>query len=440
MKKPFALLFLGCLIINVFGCAKQEKTAAAPAAKPQIVVWHWMTDREDAFLELARRYEKITGVKVKLELYAPSESYSTKVKAAAQTNTLPDVYSVLGESRDFASFIKAGLIENLTRYMDENNNAWRGKLFAKALAMSEMVEGNEFQVQPGTYGVPIDCTNIQFLYNKDLFKQAGLDPENPPKTWPEFIEAGKKLKAAGIAGVVSGWGETWMINSLADDFAWNIMGREKIIKTIKGEVKYTDPDWVKVFTLFKEMRDAEMLAPGIVTMVNKIAEQNFANQRAAIAFNGSWCVNVYYHMNPDLNYAAMLPPMISENYPCVIWGGAGSSFMVNARSSRKQQAIAFLKWLTDKEQQAYLAKETRNLPANKDSLGSIPPILAQFADDMDNIIHPRFLPVSERPLVTEAIAKGIQSIIIKEKTPKEVAEDVQRSKNEEIASVHNLNG
>ena len=36
--------------------------------------------------------------------------------------------------------------------------------------------------------------------------------------------------------------------------------------------------------------------------------QLFANNRALFAFNGSWCVNVYKGMNPDLEYGAMLPP------------------------------------------------------------------------------------------------------------------------------------
>ncbi len=73
----------------------------------------------------------------------------------------------------------------------------------------------------------IDVTNIQMLYNKDLFKQAGLDPNKPPETWDEFISDWHKLKAAGIPGLVSGWGETWMIDCFANNYAFNIMGERK---------------------------------------------------------------------------------------------------------------------------------------------------------------------------------------------------------------------
>jgi ABC-type glycerol-3-phosphate transport system substrate-binding protein len=271
------------------------------------------------------------------------------------------------------------------------------------------------------------------LYNKDLFKQAGLDAENPPKTFAEFIAAGKKLKAHGIQGLVSGWAETWMIDCLASNFAFNIMGEEKVMRTYRGEVAYTDPDWIQVFTLFKEMADNDVLATGIVAMNNKDAEQNFANERAAFAFNGSWCVNVYKGMNPNLNYAAMFVPQASDKYPMLIWGGAGSSFMINANSPNAKKAVEFLKWLTDKPQQSYLARVTNNLPANKGSLADLDPILYQFARVMENTTHPNIWPVHEKSAVIETFDIGIQSIILGTKTPQQVAQEVQEVKEREMA-------
>ncbi|MFC1546603.1 ABC transporter substrate-binding protein [bacterium] len=408
-----------------YGCANRE-------AKNEIVIWHWMTDRDDAFIELANRYKQLYGITVRFELYAPSEAYSAKVKAAAQTNTLPDIYGILSETRDFASFIKAGHVAEITKEMDASSGLWRNKLFLKALSVNEFLPNNQFNIKPGIYGVPVDVTNIQMLYNKKLFKKAGINPEKPPRTWKEFIDVGKKLKAAGIQVLVSGWGEIWMIDCLASNYAFNIMGKEKVNLTLKGDIPYTDPDWVKVLSLFKELADNDILAKGIVTMVNKTAEQMFSNERAAIAFNGSWCVNVYHSMNPDLEYGVMLPPIVSSNYPMMIWGGAGSSFIVNNRSKNKEQAITFLKWLTDTEQQVFLAEATRNLPVNKDSLNNISPILAQFADDMDKTTHPRFLSYTEFPSVIEAFDKGVQSIIIGEKSPEEVAKEVQELKEMEL--------
>jgi raffinose/stachyose/melibiose transport system substrate-binding protein len=433
MRSFMRYLVMVFLALGMIGCGGTASEQQAKSGVPSITVWHWMTDRQDAFNELAKKYTSLTGVKVNFELYAPSDAYSQKVRAAAQGFNLPDIFGILGEKRDFSSFIKAGHILDLTSYMEENQGQWKNKFFAKALAINEFSAGNSYGVTPGLYGVPIDVMTIEMLYNKDLFKALGLNPEKPPVTFQEFIDIGKKIKAANLQGVVSGWGELWMIDCLANNYAFNIMGKDKVIDTIKGKVPYTDPDWIKVFTLFKDMKESGVLATGLVTMVNKTAEQLFANDKAVFAFNGSWCVNVYKGMNPKLNYGVMLPPKASEALPMSIWGGAGSSFLVNARSKNTQEAVKFLEWITDKDQQVYLAQATNNLPANKESLSQIPSILSQFADDVEYATHPNVWGVSEFPAVIEVLDKGIQSIVIGEKTPEQVATEAQKIKERELA-------
>jgi ABC-type glycerol-3-phosphate transport system substrate-binding protein len=433
-------------VVFLSGCGDPQ--GVIPQASKKIVVWHWMTDRDKAFQELAKRYEAKAGIKVFFELYAPSDAYSQKVRAAAQGINLPDVFGILGEKRDFASFIKAGHVLDLTPYYEEMSKAWKNKFYSSGLAVNEFLDGNIYSVSCGIYGVPIDIMTIKMLYNKDLFKELGLDPDRPPATFQEFIEIGKKLSAVGgsasggkaknMQGLVSGWSEAWMIDCLANNYAFNIMGKDKVLATIRGEVPYTDLDWITVLSLFKEMRESGLLAEGIVTMMNKTAEQLFANEKAVFAFNGSWGVNVYHGMNPNLNYAVMLPPRASEKYPMAIWEGAGSSFMVNARSKNKEEAVKFLKWLTDCDQQAYLSQVTSNLPANKECLGKISPVLAQFADDMEFSTHPNIWGVSEFPLVIETLGRGLQSIIIGEKTPEQVAAEVQNVKARELAKPQRL--
>ena len=205
------------------------------------------------------------------------------------------------------------------------------------------------------------------------------------------------------------------------------MGMEKVEDTYAGKVPYTDDDWVDILELFAQLRDSGLLADGIVTMVNKQAEQLFANERAVFAFNGTWGINVYEGMNPDLEYGVMLPPRVKDR-PMVTWGGAGSSFFVNPRSPLAPQAVAFLKWLTAEPQQRYLMEATRNIPANRAAAAGLPPELAQFADDMDATVHPRLFNIQEQSSVIEAFTKGVQSILIGETTPAAVAKQVTDTK------------
>jgi ABC-type glycerol-3-phosphate transport system substrate-binding protein len=427
----FCIAILGVILfsfLGFYGCAQERESHS----KVTITVWHWMTDRQAAFEELAARYEKAAGIRVKFELFTPSDAYSQKIIASAQGKTLPDIFGILGKKRDAASFIKAGYALDLTKYMDENMGAWRNQLFDKALNMGRFTEGNLFGVVPGIYAVPIDLMNVQMIYNRKIFKEAGLDPNYPPVTFTGFIEQLKKLKEKNFSGFVSGFAEAWLIDSFAFSYAFNIMGEDKVMKTLKGEVPYTDPDWIKVFTLFQDLREAGGFASGVVSMDNKYAEQSFANEKSAFVYNGSWCINVYKGMNPELDYAVMMPPKVVEKNPMVIWGSAGAAFYVNAASPNAQEAVRFLKWLTDDTQQVYLIETTLNLPANKNCLNKIPKILSQFTDDLDKITHPNIWSYEESPKVTEVFARGIQSIIIGEKSPETVAAEVQVAKQKEL--------
>ncbi len=418
---------LFCVVLGIFlltGCAKK------PEEQNTITFWHWMTDRQKAFEELAKKYEEQTGIKVKVDLYAPSDAYTQRIIASAQAKVLPDIYGILDKKEIFASFIDSGFVADLTAEFAKDNSEWEKAIFPKAIDVNRFTEGNIYKVKPGIYGVPIDVTNIQMLYNKKLLEKAGI--KKAPKTFDEFLAAIEALKRVGITGMVSGWGELWMLDCFASNYAFNIMGEDKIMATYRGEVPYTDPDWIKVFNVFKTLREKGAFIDGIVTKLNKYSEQDFALERAAFSFNGSWCVNVYKDMNPNLQYGAMLPPAIESTFPLKIWGGAGSSFVVNNNSSRKDKAIAFLKWVTAKEQQAYLAQETKNLPSNRQALSSIPEILSDFAGVMDQTTHPTIWSHNENPLVAERYIKGIQSIIIGEKTPEQVAKEVQEIKEKEL--------
>lgn len=427
MRKIWVVLFI--LLVCLGGCASDKGISE----KKDVVVWHWMSDRQSAFEELAERYAQESGVKVDFVLF-PHSVYSQKINAAAAARDLPDLFGILGEKQLFGSYINEGLVADLSSYMEQGSPAWKDRFIDITLQFNSFVENNIYDVSPGIYGVPIDFMSLQFLYNEKLLREAGFD--SPPDTWDEFISISGKIskKNKQTSGFVCGWGETWYIYCLVTDYAFGVMGEDNFFDTLRGEVSYDNQDWIKVFSLFQDMEQANILAPGIVTLNNKESEQYFATNRAAFAFNGSWGVNAYRDMNPDLEYKVMAPPDIKGEYTPKIWAGAGSSFVVSKSSPNKEKAINFLKWLTEKEQQEFLVKETRNLPSVKDCEEEIGENMKEFLKHKEYFTHPRLWPLTEDSRVVEAINVGVQSIIIGDKTPEEVAKKVEEEKNRSLES------
>ncbi|MBU1112437.1 MAG: extracellular solute-binding protein [Candidatus Omnitrophica bacterium] len=421
MKKLSKLIVFFVLIPLIFGCS---------AKKPKdntIIVWHWMTDRKDAFSELATKYQAETGVNVEFKLLFPPETYSMKVTAAARAKTLPDIFGILGEKTTVGSFIRAQHIADLTPYMNENFQEWKNRFYPQTLDLVVFKDGNSSQVKPGIYAVPIDTTIMQFVYNKSLLDKLGFSA--PPETFEEFIKYAALVKGKSDQfGFVCGWGEGWLLNALAIEWAINLMGEEKFLQTIERKVSYTDPDWLKVFTLFETLKNSGILVPNIATMTNKESEDAFAKGKALFSFNGSWSINVYQQLNPEIQYGFFSLPKISIEHPVKIWGGSGSSFMVNERSPNKLEAIKFLKWFTAKQQQVFLIEKTNNLPAIKDCQDQMPEKLRKLTLNLSNLTHPDTWPDNEDSRVIEVINRGLQQIVMGLKTPSEVAREVQEKK------------
>ena len=64
--------------------------------------------------------------------------------------------------------------------------------------------------------MPFNVSTAVLFYNKDAFKKAGLDPNKPPRTWPELIEAAKKIRSTNAAAC--GFTTTWLAWIMLEQF------------------------------------------------------------------------------------------------------------------------------------------------------------------------------------------------------------------------------
>jgi ABC-type sugar transport system, periplasmic component len=94
-----------------------------------------------------------------------------------------------------ATFMAAkGAVKPVYELMAENNEKFDPNVYMPA------VRGYYSTAEGKMLSMPFNSSTPVMYYNKDAFRKAGLDPEKPPVTWPEFFDDARKIKAAGYQG------------------------------------------------------------------------------------------------------------------------------------------------------------------------------------------------------------------------------------------------
>ena len=139
-------------------------------------------------------YNKTHKNQVELRL-VPTDEYVGVVGNAATANQLPDLFSA--DVVFMPNWTSQGLFADLT---DKINGLPGIDKVGKAHIDASTWDGKK-------YGLPFIIDLSVWMYNKDLFKKAGLDPEKPPTNLKEFADAARavqKLKIAGTYGTYFG--------------------------------------------------------------------------------------------------------------------------------------------------------------------------------------------------------------------------------------------
>jgi len=122
-------------------------------------------------------------------IYVGWEEYNTKIETMVASGQAPDCGMI-----NIMDVYRYAAYEALVP-LDDVVPAEQIKQYGESL-----LDGCKWEGQ--LYGLPYACGNFVLVWNKDVFEQAGLDPQTPPKTWDEVIEFSKQIKTnAGVPGL-----------------------------------------------------------------------------------------------------------------------------------------------------------------------------------------------------------------------------------------------
>jgi sn-glycerol 3-phosphate transport system substrate-binding protein len=211
--------------------------------------------------------------------------------------------------------------------------------------------------------MPFNSSTAVMYYNKDAFRKAGLDPEKPPVTWPEFFEAAKKIKAAGYQG---GFTTNWISWIQIENFnAWHNLPIASNSNGMNGKLdtvlQFNNPTVVKHFqTLYDLSKDGVFIYGGRENKANPL----FQTGQVGMHFES---IGGYGSMKATCKFdfgVARLPyyPDVKGAPQNTIIGGASLWVFANKSKDEYKATAAFFSFLSQPEIQAYWHQNTGYFP------------------------------------------------------------------------------
>ncbi|MGH8714202.1 MAG: sn-glycerol-3-phosphate ABC transporter substrate-binding protein UgpB, partial [Casimicrobiaceae bacterium] len=183
-------------------------------AVTEIQWWHSMTGKlNDIVGEIAEKFNASQNDYHVTAIYKGQYDESmTAAIAAYRAGNPPQIVQVF-EVGTATMMAAKGAVKPVYQLMAEQHEPFDPKGFLGAVS-------SYYSDQSGhLISMPFNSSTQVLYVNDDAFKKAGLDPANPPKTWPEVEKAAAKLKASGAAcGFTTGW-QSWV--QLESFSAWH---------------------------------------------------------------------------------------------------------------------------------------------------------------------------------------------------------------------------
>lgn len=209
---------------------------------------------------------------------------------------------------------------------------------------------------------PFNSSTPVLYYNKDAFQKAGLDPEQPPKTWQQMAEYTAKLRAAGMkCGYASGWQGWIQIENFSAWHALPIASKNNGFDGTDAVLEFNKPTQIKHIQLLQDMNKK-----GDFTYYGRKDEstEKFYNGDCAIttASSGS-LANIRAHAK--FNYGVGMMPYDAEvpNAPQNAIIGGASLWVMGGKDAATYQGVAqFMQFLAQPEMAAEWHQKTGYLP------------------------------------------------------------------------------
>jgi len=370
---------------------------------------------------LAADFEKENaGIKVK-PIYAGTYQETIVKALTAHKSGEPPVTSVLLSTDMFTLIDEDAIVPIDTFVQTADDKAWLASFYPAFMANSRT--GGK------TWGVPFQRSTIVLYWNKELFKDAGLDPNKPPATWAEMVSYGQKLTKKDASGNVTQWGVQipssgfpyWLFQGLTTE------NDAPLMNEAGNEVYFDKPGVIEAAQFWLDLSRKHGIQPPGITEWGTTPRDFFEKKIAMMWTTTGNLTNV--RTNAKFPFGvAMLPADKRRGSPT-----GGGNFYLFKKTTPEQQAavLKFVKWVTSPEHAADWGIETGYVAVRGDAWET--PAMKKYVagfhaaavarDQLQYAVAE--LSTHDNQRVTKALNDGLQAALTGTKNPAQAMKDAQ---------------
>ncbi|MFZ5351984.1 MAG: ABC transporter substrate-binding protein [Bacillota bacterium] len=332
-KSIIAWAIMLCLFTAMFaGCSRDE--AAAGDKTGQKVELELFSNKSEskATLEALIAEFEAQNPNIHIKLNQPPEA-ETVLMTRLNKNEMPDLLAI-GGNATFGEIARAGAFRDMTK------EAVVKSALPSYLDMLNRLVGQD---NKKVYGIPYATNANGVLYNKDQFKELGLEI---PKTWDELVAVAEKIKSAGKTPFYFTLGDAWTGLIGWNALAANIPSKDFTEKrhegatTFKAEYGEVADKVLKLLDYGHDDNFGKKYPDG---------NNAFANGASVMYLQGNWAISDIRKANPNMNLGIFAFPATNNVEQNKLVSGVDVLLTVSANTKHPKEAMKFIEFMTRKE-------------------------------------------------------------------------------------------
>lgn len=219
------------------------------------------------------------------------------------------------------------------------------------------------------YGLPLyNIVNI-FVYNKEMFKNAGIAnwDNYQPDSWDDIMDACKKLKAIGITPFTIGFKDLFAADWLYGGFGLQWATEQDVLAVLDGRMKYTEPKMYEWMMPFYDLQVNGYVNDDLLSVdLYQGGIEHFINEKAAMSFIPDTLIaGNADQLGLDKMGAFMLPVMGDSIYKNYVNLSSAGNWVIGRWTPHPEEAGKFIELVRSPERLTAFYEQTGQFPADK---------------------------------------------------------------------------